>query len=72
MKKIEMSLDDRLIHDIDAIIQKLGVSRADFADMALRQYLLSAQKEVARKNVQAEYEEQMIYPDEFDSWYDEY
>ena len=68
MKTIQMTLDEKLIKQVDKTIKKLGTTRSAFTRLALKHELENLNiKELEQKHIEG-YKNKPIKHDEFDVW----
>lgn len=68
MATIELTIDESLLAEVDRAIERLSMSRSDFARIAL-ELALQNQKTIALEQQHAEgYSRHPVKPDEFDGW----
>jgi metal-responsive CopG/Arc/MetJ family transcriptional regulator len=71
MKTIQMTLDEKLIDEVDKEVKKLGTTRSAFTRDALRK-ILAYYHELESEQKQIEgYKKNPVNPGEFDDWEDE-
>ena len=71
MKTIQMTIDEHLLEQVDALIQELGVSRSSFMREALQQALHQIEIRNLEQQHIAGYQKHPISSDEFDIWQEE-
>ncbi|HSH02009.1 MAG TPA: ribbon-helix-helix domain-containing protein [Anaerolineae bacterium] len=71
MKTVQMTIDERLLHQVDEAVAVLGTNRSAFIRDALESALKNLQIEQMEKKHRAGYESQPVVSGEFDIWYDE-
>lgn len=71
MKTVQMTLDERLLDQVDRLVEKLGTSRSAFTRDALSA-ALEARRERELEELHREgYERHPVEPGELDGWEDE-
>lgn len=71
MKTVQMTLDERLVEQVDRLVKKLGTSRSAFTRDALRSALQERrERELEQRHLKG-YERHPVKPGEFDVWEDE-
>ena len=68
MRTIELTIDESLLAEVDRAIERLAMTRADFARLAL-ELALRNQKTIALEQQHAQgYARSPSQPEEFDAW----
>lgn len=71
MRTIQMTLDDRLVDEVDRAVKRRGTTRSAFTREALRLALRRMREEELEAQHRHAYLEQPVEPGEFDDWEDE-
>ncbi len=68
MKTVQMTLDDELVDEVDAMVKKLHTTRSAFARTALRDAMESIRIKQREKMHQAGYQCKPVQTSEFGVW----
>lgn len=68
MKTIQMTIDDDLLEEVDAVIKTLDTTRSAFMRGALRAQLRKIKIEEMDRQHREGYERYPVQPGEFDGW----
>lgn len=71
MKTVQMTLDERLVAEVDRLVEKLGTSRSAFTRDALRSALEERRVRELERRHREGYERHPVELGEFDVWEDE-
>ena len=71
MLTIQMTLDERLVAEVDRVVKRKGTTRSAFTREALRLALRRMREEELEQQHRHGYLEQPVEPGEFDDWEDE-
>ena len=71
MQTVQMTLDESLVREVDAVVGKLGTSRSAFTREALRQALETLRLRELETLHREGYERHPVSPGEFSDWEDE-
>ena len=71
LKTIQMTLDEKLLQDVDAMIDKLKTNRSEFIRQAMSRYLEEIRIQELEKIHREGYAKNPVTKDEFDIWQDE-
>ena len=71
MKTIQMTLDDDLIHDLDALVKEQNSNRSAFTRKALRKAINTYRQHKLIEQHRKGYEKYPVSADEFSVWEDE-
>ncbi len=71
MKTIQMTLDEKLLQDVDKMIKKLDTNRSEFIRRAMSRYLEDIRTKELEKIHKAGYVKNPVTNAEFDLWRDE-
>jgi len=68
MKTIQMTLDDRLVDAVDAMVKELHTTRSAFARKALRQAMENIRMKQMEEKHKTGYEQRPVEASEFSEW----
>jgi CopG family transcriptional regulator/antitoxin EndoAI len=71
LKTIQMTLDEKLLQDVDTMIDKLKTNRSEFIRQAMSRYLEEIRIQELEKIHHEGYMKHPVTKDEFDIWQDE-
>ncbi len=71
MKTVQMTLDEKLVGEVDKAVERLGTTRSAFTREALRSSLASLREQELERRHEEGYRHQPARPGEFDDWEDE-
>ncbi len=71
MRTIQMTLDDRLVADVDRAVKKLSTNRSAFTRDALRAFLDQLNKTQLEKKHKQGYMRDPVDQRDFNDWHDE-
>ena len=71
MKTIQMTIDEKLLQDVDTTIKKIKTSRSEFIRKAMQLLLNQMKARELEKQHQAGYKKYPVGKDEFDVWENE-
>jgi len=68
MKTVQMTLDDALVDEVDAVVKKLHTTRSAFARKALRDAMANIRMQQQEEKHKAGYQRQPVQASEFGAW----
>jgi metal-responsive CopG/Arc/MetJ family transcriptional regulator len=71
MKTVQMTLDERLLDEVDRAVEELGTNRSAFTRDALRAALERRREAALEARHRRGYERHPVAPDELAGWEDE-
>ena len=71
MRTVQVTLDERLVEEVDRVVHELGTSRSAFTREALRRALERLRTEVRERQHRAGYERLPVEVDEISNWEEE-
>ncbi len=71
MQTVQMTLDEDLVAEVDAVVTRLGTSRSAFARAALRQALTGLRELELEQRHREGYRRHPVQPGELSDWEDE-
>jgi CopG family transcriptional regulator/antitoxin EndoAI len=71
LKTIQMTLDEKLLQDVDTMIDKLKTNRSEFIRQAMSRYLEEIRTQELENIHREGYMNHPVTKDEFDIWQDE-
>lgn len=71
MKTVQLTLDEPLVAEVDAVVKELGTSRSAFTREALRTALARRRSEALEARQRQGYERHPVRSDEVEAWEEE-
>lgn len=68
MKTVQITLDESLAEEVDAMVERLGTTRSGFTREALRKALADVERRELERRHREGYRKHPVEADEFDGW----
>jgi len=68
MKTVQMTLNDELVEEVDAVVKKLKTTRSEFTRKALKQAIIRIKEQELEKKHKQGYRKRPVKKNEFKIW----